>query len=185
MTGRADRRKLLRHCEAIVATVSLPTPFTLDALCASIGGRRGRPLRLAAHPAAAGGPCGVWVCLPDEDIICIEPRTSPLHQAHVGLHEIAHILCGHDHAADHSGDLGEHYALRLLPGLDPTVVRRVLGRSRYDTPQEREAEIVATLLSERVVLEALNPIPTLGVDDPHVAEVLLQLAQALGRKGLD
>jgi hypothetical protein len=64
--------------------------------------------------------------LEHEDIILEEQRTSAPHQEHIALHEIGHILCGHDDAAT---GLGREEALRLMPSLDPDMVRRVLGRT--------------------------------------------------------
>lgn len=38
---------------------------------------------------------GCWVRLAGKDYIFYEEHTAHLHQAHIQLHELAHILCGH------------------------------------------------------------------------------------------
>lgn len=97
-------------------------------LCRLVGEQRGRRRRLTAERSGitGSGPCGMLIGLEHEDIIRGEQRTSALHQEHIALHEIGHILCGHDDAAT---GLGREEALRLMPSLDPDMVRRVLGRT--------------------------------------------------------
>ena len=43
----------------------------------------------------------------------------------------------------------EHHIHLLFPDLDPAMVIRVLGRVRYTTAQEREAEMTASLIRGR------------------------------------
>jgi hypothetical protein len=80
-----------------------------------------------------------------------DPGTSPLHAEHIVLHEVAHILSGHDGARDGFA--------RLVPDLDPATVRRMLGRAGYPSAQEREAEMMASLIRAR---SARPPRTTLG-----------------------
>ena len=57
-------------------------------------------------------------------------------------HEIAHLLLGH---LDHD-DLPLDTTLAELTGIDVATVRRFLTRHAYDTPQEADAERLATSL---------------------------------------
>jgi hypothetical protein len=159
----------------------MPYPFNLGELCAAVGARRGRRLRVAPQPStrARGGPCGVWVALADEDIIFIDQRTSSLHQEQIGLHEIGHILCRHDETATPAAD----FARILLPGLDPEMVQRVLGRTSYDTRQEQEAEMIATLLGERIRVRPDGSTGLEGVTGAEATDALRSLGIALGGKG--
>lgn len=155
----------------------MPDPFDLEVLCGTIGAARGRPLRVQVHAGSGGhgSPCGMWVALDDADVIVVDRRTSSLHRQHIGLHEIGHIMAGHNSGTD----LGHDVALRLMPDLDPAMVRRVLGRVSYDTPQEREAEMIALLLSQRIA----TPRRAAGTsDDPDspAGRALRQLNQAFG-----
>jgi hypothetical protein len=86
--------------------------------------------------------CGVWVAGTTTDYIFFEQATSRLHQEHIILHEIGHILCGHRPTPL----LDEEYSLLLLPDLDVEMVRRVLRRRSYSGDQEQEAELLASLI---------------------------------------
>jgi hypothetical protein len=133
--------------------VRIPQPFDLDAFCREVEGRRGRPLR---RRAVAGlhshAPCGLWVGTPEADHVFYDPGTSPLHAEHIVLHELAHIL------SDHTLEDGDGALTRLFPDLDPATITRVLGRVGYSTVQEREAEMMASLIRGR----SAHPHTTMG-----------------------
>ncbi|XVU20934.1 hypothetical protein ACQPZJ_27090 [Actinoplanes sp. CA-054009] len=133
---------LRRRCESRLRGVRVPDPFDLDTFCAEVAERRGRPLIRRPVPGlSAGAPCGLWIGTPDADHVFYDPGTSPLHAEHIVLHELAHILSGHSGA---DGSLA-----RLFPDLDPVTVGRVLGRAAYSDAQEREAEMMASLIRGR------------------------------------
>lgn len=127
---------LRRRCEMILGHMDLTHPFSLDALCARIADRRGRPIRLHPLPreAAESGVCGLWVGTETMDYVFYEAHTTPLHREHIVLHELGHILFGH-----HSLE-GEENG-----GLAPVV----LGRTNYTTRQEQEAEMLASMIRIR------------------------------------
>jgi hypothetical protein len=79
-----------------------------------------------------------------EDFIFYESNTSRLHQDHIVLHEIGHILRQHT-AVDL---LPDSVFEDLFPDLDRGMVVRLLGRSSFRSWQEREAEMVAGILRE-------------------------------------
>ncbi|WP_157868841.1 hypothetical protein [Streptomyces atriruber] len=58
------------------------------------------------------------------------------------LHEIGHLLFNH-HAV---GAKDTHMFGDLLPDLDASLVTGLLGRTDYTTRQEREAEMLASLI---------------------------------------
>jgi hypothetical protein len=177
-SARRDRRALRRRCEQAIARVAIPDPFDLESLCEAVSEQRGRRLRITVRQLTAtrSAPCGMWIAMADEDVIVIEQHTSSLHQDQIGLHEIGHILC--DHHESGTG-LARRDALRLLPSLDPQMVQRVLGRTSYDLPQEQEAEMVATLLGERI--RGRNVLPAVWAGDPRSAvDGLGKLTEALG-----
>ena len=133
---------LRRRCERLLRGIRIPHPFDLDAFCAELAARRGRPLHLRPVPGLnADAPCGLWIGTAAADHVFYDPGTSPLHAEHIVLHELAHILSGHSGAG---GTLG-----RLFPDLDPAMVSQVLGRVGYTTAQEREAEMIASLIRGR------------------------------------
>ncbi len=119
-------------------------------LCSVIGTQRGRPIRLEV----VGLPLdlsGLWLPGTSEDYIFCSWDTVPAQRGQVILHELSHILCGHRAlVADAEVLLRQDLSL-----LDSDTIRRRLGRSRYDTRSEREAEMLATLLVRR--WEAARP----------------------------
>jgi hypothetical protein len=150
---------LRRRCEARLRGIRIPSPFDLDAFCAELAEQRGRPLLRHAVPGlSADAPCGLWVGTDRADHVFYDPGTSPLHAEHIVLHELAHILSGHSGA-----DAG---LTTLFPDLDPATVRRVLGRVGYTTAQEREAEMIASLIRGRPSRTAAGRLAgALGFDD--------------------
>ncbi|MBL7259142.1 hypothetical protein JKJ07_32985 [Actinoplanes sp. LDG1-01] len=144
-----------RRCEARLRGIRVPDPFDLDEFCAQVSARRGRPLIRQAVPGLSDeAPCGLWIGTERADHVFFDPGTSPLHAEHIVLHELSHILCGHS---------GSDAALgTLFPDLEPAAVRQMLGektmlgRARYTDEQEREAEMMASLIRGR----SARPSPT-------------------------
>jgi hypothetical protein len=139
-----DVGALTARCRARVAELDLPRPFDLAEFADRVGRDRGRPLLRIAHALPVDGPRGLCLSTRDADYIVYEQATSPLHQEHIVLHEICHLLCGH---TGHES-LGAGHARQLFPSLDPAVVARVLGRSSYPTEEEQEAELLASMIRQ-------------------------------------
>jgi hypothetical protein len=137
-------RHLRRRCEAIVRDLPLPTPFDVRTLCQTIAARRGRPIRLVAM-STESDILGMWVATDAADMIFYERSTPAPHQDHIVLHELAHLLC------DHYPTMltGVEQAAVLVPSLDPEMLRRVLARTTYQAAEEREAELLASLIQHR------------------------------------
>jgi hypothetical protein len=144
-----DVRSLRRRYDAIVRNLDLPVPFDVRALAADLAARRGRPLILS--PVVKWpGPSGLWVASPAADYIFYEQATSALHQQHIILHELSHLLCGHTPVT-----VAETGVPRLLfPGIRPDAVERLLRRTGYSATDEQEAELVASLIWERAAAQA-------------------------------
>lgn len=130
----------------MAATVSLPTPFEVTTFTAALSQRLGRPVELLPLPFRSAGPCGVLVSTDRAEYIGYPADTALLHQQHIVLHEVGHLLCGHQGAEV----LGPVAAENLLPHLSDELIHRVLGRSGYTDAQEREAELFASLVLNRV-----------------------------------
>ncbi|WP_042426621.1 hypothetical protein [Streptacidiphilus anmyonensis] len=147
----ADRetRELMERCRRTVDALALPSPFDVVDFVATLERRRGRPIRLLPMAARPNVPCGLLASTDDADYISYSADTTALHQQHILLHEVAHLICGHHQ----SSATRESTAQLLFPNLPPALVHRVLGRSAYSEPQEREAELIATLIRCRAALE--------------------------------
>lgn len=128
----------------------VPSPWSRAKFLAALGAQRGRPIRLMPiEPSALPGlwdhsrgtPCGLWLDCADEDLIAFDAGTTDYHVDQIIAHEAGHMLLDHD--AEVAGLAGLQ---RLLPDVDPAVIRRVLGRSEFSDAQEDEAELFADLL---------------------------------------
>ena len=139
-----NEKRVLRRCRSLLKGLEVPSPLDVDALLRRVSDRTGRLISLVPQRTPLG-LCGVWVALPDRDVICFEASESKVFREHIILHEVGHILCQHSH-----GDRPDVQLMgQLLPHLDPRVVRRVMGRSRYTEPEELEAEVMASVIIER------------------------------------
>ena len=170
MKRALDLKVLQRRCEARLRALDLPRRIELPALVERVSALRSR--RIVVCPTGGRpAPCGLWIAAPGRDYIFYEAETTPLHQAHIVLHELAHLLCGHQ-----SAQVLEPSLLRLLvPDLEPSVLERVLRRASYDTEQEQEAEVLASLLLQR-----LGPAEPAADIDAETVAALEQLGRSLG-----
>lgn len=166
-----DYAALTARCRARLAELDLPRPFDVRTLCEDLGRRRGRPVELVEMTLPVDAPSGLWLSTGQRDYIVYEQATSPLHQEHIILHELSHMLCGHTRAST----LGEEHASRLFPRLDPGLVRRALGRAGYLSEEEQEAEMLASMILRRA--ERYRRAPR--VSDPAAAEDLRRLETGL------
>ncbi|MCX5406519.1 hypothetical protein OHA37_21915 [Streptomyces sp. NBC_00335] len=139
-------RGLRKRCEAVLAGLDLPSPFTVEGFRASLEHQRGRPIVMEPLPVLGrDAPCGMWIAMPSVDVVFYEQHTSPAHQDLIKLHELGHVLCGH------SGVVELSHLAALMPDLTPEAVAQVMGgnRTNYDTAEEQEAEMIALLLADR------------------------------------
>jgi hypothetical protein len=149
--------RLRRRCERRLENIAIPNPFDLDIFCAAMATYRGRPLTLRPMPGlSAGLPCGLWISVESADYVFYDPETSQLHAEHIVLHELSHMLSGHTTGVNASrdgkgsGGMGSGGGIdRLVPDLDPRTINTILGRVSYTTTQEREAEMLASLIRAR------------------------------------
>ena len=166
-----DFRKLRLRCEARIEQLDLPVPFNARVFCSMLAAKRDRPIVLRPVTSTAG-PWGLWVALPGTDLIFFEQATTPLHQEHIILHELCHLVC--DHRAPTVAPAEVHQL--LFPDLQSETIERVLRRAGYNVEEEREAEMLASLILERVPLaDSHDESPP----SPEDADLLERLASAL------
>ena len=140
-------RRRRSHSRDLVAELDVPVPFDLGEFCRRIEQRRGRRLVLQPLPDRdARDFCGLYIETPQRDLVFYPAGVTPVHRDHVIVHELMHLLLGHGAASTDS--LIAVDTASLLPGLDPALVSRVLGRNNYATEDEREAELSATLVMQ-------------------------------------
>lgn len=159
------------RCEERLKELLLPYPFTIEGFQVGLSTTRRRPLHVGGMPSPAlEGPSGVWIATPEADYVFVDEGARGLHREHIVLHELAHMIC------DHSGApvLSHEDAAALLPSLDGATVARVLGRTRYSQAEEREAELLATLIGQRARCEPGRRL------DPDVQALRDRLRATLG-----
>jgi hypothetical protein len=150
----------------------MPDPFELTELRNLLERRRGRPIELLPLSSDVG-PFGLWVASPRADYIFFVQSTSRVHQVHIIVHELAHLLCDHTAAS-----ISEHELLQIvLPDLQPSVVQSVLKRSAYTASEELEAEILASIILERAAETSPASLPALSTEDAN--STLARLTEAL------
>ena len=158
-------QQLHAACSAHLRRLPLPVPFDLDEFCRRISAERGRPLVVlpweSAVPAGTTGSC---VPYGDRDVIYHQPWATGLHRTQIVLHEIAHLVCSH---VAHD-TLSSQFEM-----VQPEAYARMFARhDNYDDEQEREAEMLASLMMEHAITHAPS------ADDPMVARLHAALAPA-------
>lgn len=150
MVGRdRETARLWERCRRTVEGLELPDPFDAEAFIASLAHERGRPIDLMPVTAQPDLPCGLVVTTDGADWIVYRADTTAVHRQHILLHEAAHLVCGHADATGSAAGAGAAAASSLMPHLSADLIRSVLGRTVYSEPEEREAELVASLILQR------------------------------------
>lgn len=148
-----DESRLRKWCERQVDLLHLPYRFSTRELRGAIAGHRGKPivLRPLSTLGAVDAPCGIRLETPLADLLYYEEGTSVHHQRHILTHELCHVLC------DHPGSLQIDADTAQALGVNPTLVMRMSGRTSYSTDDEREAEMMATVIRQRIYRERESP----------------------------
>jgi len=138
-------RELRRRCRKLLKQLDIGPPLDVEVLCARLGERRGKPIRLMPYPLEVPGPFGCWIATSTADYIFYQAETTKSHQDHIILHELGHMLADHH---PHGDAEPADFLRGPVPDLDPDAVHRALRRSSYDDAHEWEAETVATIILE-------------------------------------
>jgi hypothetical protein len=146
--GRRGRRRELRRFRELnawrIAELNLTFPCDLRTLCGQLSAQRNRPITLVPMPIPGSPLCGMWAAVQEEDLIFFDSSTTSIHQEHIILHELGHIICRH-----RGGDLLDDRNVGMLfPNLSPGLIRSMLLRASYDDADEQEAEIAAYILHQ-------------------------------------
>ncbi|MFV2198380.1 hypothetical protein [Nocardiopsis sp. LOL_012] len=129
-------------------------PKSLPELLERLENKNGRRIQLHPWNAYRSKLCGAWVASENTDHIFYADLTSRAHQRHIILHELAHMIWGHTLLSN------DQALTELFPSLPPSAVRRMLlrKRARYDSVEEQQAEMTATILGQQI--DSLPPPPT-------------------------
>lgn len=127
---------------AAVERLPVPQPFTLLSFVQALRDCLPKPVELVGAPLGGSAPCGWLVRTSEIDYVCYPTNTSTLHQLHIVLHEVGHLVLGHSGSP-------------LL-----------LGRSQGDMYTERDAETFATMAARRIARldQVIGWVPPQGQD---------------------
>lgn len=148
-----DESRLRNWCEEQVDLLHLPHRFSTRELREAIAARRGKPITLKplSTLGAVDAPCGIRVETPSVDVLFYEEGTSVHHQRHILTHELCHVYC------DHPGSLEVDANTARALGVNPTLVMRMSGRTSYSTTDERQAEMMASVIRRRIYRDRESP----------------------------
>ena len=126
-----------------LSALDLPAFCGLDDLIAAVESSRATSIDIVEFPGIypEDGLFGIWLNTGFGDYILHAPTASELHRRQIVLHELAHMILGHDLAT------GQSSAAALFPDLPEGAVLRTLTRGHTDNAMEREAEALADLLA--------------------------------------
>lgn len=129
-----------RRSRALLRDLGVQRPADVRGLSKRLAARRGRPILLRAHPIRVPGVYGTCLSTGSADFIFYESRTSPVHQDHIILHELVHLVAGHGGAPQDDSGLKTPFSGGARDG-----PARRLRRHRSGDGQEDEAEDVAAM----------------------------------------
>jgi hypothetical protein len=127
--------------------------FTMESFVRCVETVRGRDI-VFVPTAFPAGYYGAWITAKDEPVeyVCYDQDLPQLHQAHVKLHELAHIICGHETLA-----LSNCEMKKLLDsGGDLSAILCRSNELKSDRV-EREAELMAAMIQAMVHGQAGRP----------------------------
>jgi hypothetical protein len=173
-----DIQGLVRKHAAVVEEQIGFTDFSLDRFRDWVAALYRRPILcepLAMHPDFSGA----WVRTPVADVVFYEAETTSLHQAHIQLHELCHILLDHGTLVIDVTVLGVVRHI-LMHGIEPFTHTGDLPfrlRSRHTNAEEKEAEALASLIHHKALRARMAPAVDLPVSS---SETLLRMYRSMG-----
>jgi hypothetical protein len=165
---QAARRRVARQVRPLLPLVS--RPWNVDTFLDRLEALRDEPIDVVAVEYQRGAPSGAWRLRDGRHLIAYPRNTSPLHQDHIILHEIGHMLL------DHRGDctLALDEAQRIAPNLAPAAFAHLLTRVTTEL-DEYEAELVAV----SIITQATMSAPTLYAADQPGSRVAQRIASLI------
>ncbi|QKW51532.1 hypothetical protein [Streptomyces buecherae] len=175
--------------------LGITPPLDVHELCQALSRRRGRPLFLREAPLPKPGPSGMWAEYDTYDVILYQQETTRLHQDHIILHEVGHIIVAENEGAvgtpSDEAEAGAPVADReeevaavdvegwaaLMPVFGTESIKRVAQRCSYDDGEECAVELGATIILEWSALLASSTPPA---DDPALRRVEAALGDRRG-----
>ncbi|MEU4113310.1 hypothetical protein AB0F71_02260 [Kitasatospora sp. NPDC028055] len=131
----------------------LPHRFDEEELVQAVSTLIGRPIYVEARDMKGNFACGLRERYADREVISFERNASPLLRSQIICHELGHILCGH-RGSIHYSDIPSDEELAEM--IDWSVLG-ISARTSYEEQDEQEAELMASLLVQRMYRAAVMP----------------------------
>lgn len=122
--------------------------FDLESLVRRIEDQRQRGITRIPFPFQPG-LTGLWIPATNVDYIFYDQNTHSLHQTHIILHELAHIVLGH-RCQPLDQILPPEFLAQLQSDSSLGRLRQVRAASS-DDEQEQESELFVFLIQERIM----------------------------------
>ncbi|MFD7162357.1 toxin [Streptomyces violascens] len=126
-------RELRRECEAGLADLPIPAPFSISGLVANMEEARGRTIVLHELPdrlARVNAACGLRLKSGGTSFVLYRKRPTLYQTQHVILHELCHEWF------DHGTTLNADQLRQLLPVFNTSLIKRVLAADEPAAPAE-------------------------------------------------
>ncbi|MGW2137625.1 hypothetical protein ACWCW2_16650 [Streptomyces sp. NPDC001773] len=157
----------------ILAALKLPHVTNIRDLSDEVSCRTGRKVVLEPREQAPS-VCGACAVTESAVHVFYDPWTSSLHQDHIIAHEFSHLLLGH-----HENRPVSALASAFITSVDPATVQMMLGRTKYDEDEERDTELLASLLQRRIIDRWLRSDESSGDEvQDRVTHTLLRRREA-------
>ncbi|WP_404868450.1 ImmA/IrrE family metallo-endopeptidase [Kitasatospora griseola] len=131
----------------------LPHRFTEGELVQAVSTLIGRAIVVEPRDMKGNFACGLRERYSDHEVISFERNTSPLHRIQIIAHELGHILWGHKGSISLSDIPSDE---ELADMIDWSVLG-ISARTSYDSQEEQEAELMATLIIQRMYRATVMP----------------------------
>jgi Zn-dependent peptidase ImmA (M78 family) len=148
--------------------------FTMDSFTTWVQQQVGRKIRFVLWEMPPG-MFGVWLSDAEEPVeyVFIDKNVSPLHQAHIQLHELGHIVCGHPTMRLTKTQMSD---LLTQAEQEPSILKTALLRSPAKEELEQEAETFAALIQHQVIShERLQQLSVAASSNEQVVDHLQSL----------
>ncbi|MEV0759437.1 hypothetical protein [Nocardia sp. NPDC050435] len=161
-----------RRCGEIVEKFDMPTD--LDEFLERISLQQRRPVIPIAMALPPEGPTGAIVYSSEGIFVPFSKHTSQVHRHNIVLHELGHLLFGHNGITD----VDRERSQAMFPDLDPDLVISMLQRTNYSDDQEKEAELFASVMGMK--LATWSPKTDQAAIPPEIAAAIARIEKVLG-----
>lgn len=153
-------RGLRRMAGQVLRDLDTANPLDIYEVCRRYAEQRNRPLTIRTALIPVPGPTGIWVDTANGDYVFVQENTTPVHQMLILVHELGHIIAGHNSDPDETcACLVSTVSPGVLEKLCPDVPRWATlaadrsspparHRNNYDDEHEEDAELIASTILE-------------------------------------